>query len=135
VHCRGLGLAEMNVSLSENIQRHCSVSLTLLVLVYYNLTISDQCESCCQRCREEQMYSANQCSRCQKADITDSTKISVIIIKTIRITEAHHHASSMELTAEDHNKSVTSPANYQYPGRDHETWFELSKFSSYPRSS
>jgi len=24
------------------------------------------------------------------------------------------------------------PANYHYPGRDHETLFELSKFSSYP---
>jgi len=27
------------------------------------------------------------------------------------------------------------PANYHYPGRDHETLFELSKCSSYPRSS
>jgi len=27
------------------------------------------------------------------------------------------------------------PANYHYPGRDHETWSELNKFSSYPRSS
>ena len=26
-------------------------------------------------------------------------------------------------------------ANYLYPGKDHETWFELSKFLSYPRSS
>jgi len=26
-------------------------------------------------------------------------------------------------------------ANYHYPGRDHETWSELSEFSSYPRSS
>ena len=27
------------------------------------------------------------------------------------------------------------PANNHYPGRDHETWFGVSKFSSYPRSS
>ena len=27
------------------------------------------------------------------------------------------------------------PANHHYPGRDHEPWFELSKFSTYPRSN
>jgi len=27
------------------------------------------------------------------------------------------------------------PANYYYPGRDHETWSEFNKFSSYLRSS
>jgi len=27
------------------------------------------------------------------------------------------------------------PANYHYPGRDEETWFELSKFSTHLRSS
>jgi len=46
-------------------------------------------------------------------------------------TSSHWKGNLMALTVTKRDM----PANYHYPGRDHETWFELSKFSSNPRSS
>ena len=50
-------------------------------------------------------------------------------------TSSHRKGNLTALISSSYDlKFEIFPANYHYPGRDHETWFELSKFSSYPRS-
>ena len=54
-------------------------------------------------------------------------------------TSSHKKGNLMALTAvyqfELWLKFEICPVNYHYPSRDHEAWFELIKFSSYPSSS
>jgi len=61
-----------------------------------------------------------------------------LLRKNVNIS-SHRKGNLMALTAvissSYDSKFEICPANDHYPSRDHETWFELSKFSSYLRSS
>jgi len=71
--------------------------------------------------------------------LAESSKICEIIfhVKTMKLSLLHKNVNTPSHRKSKFNSSYDyrfeiCPANYRYPRRDHETWFELSKFSSYP---